>query len=106
MAEPGPEDSLQQKPDEKPEILDSGRPRRAPPTIDLDASEVTSETRPATDPIAPEPAPEQASAAEGATADSIASEPEEPAPPASRPISPWVIAPLSGAVAAALVIGV
>ncbi len=30
----------------------------------------------------------------------------DPAAPVSRPISPWVIAPASGAVAAALVIGV
>jgi hypothetical protein len=69
---------------------------------------VTSETRQAADHVAPEPAAEQAAAAEEATAENIASEPA--ASPASRPtsppISPWVIAPLSGAVAAALVIGV
>jgi hypothetical protein len=111
MADTGPEDSLQQKPDEKPEILDSGRPRRPPPTIDLDASEVTRETRPAAGASAVETASEQAAAAESATAENIAPEVSEPAePPASRPvtspISPWVIAPVSGAVAAALVIGV
>jgi hypothetical protein len=108
MAATGPEDSSQLKPDEKPEILDSGRPRRAGPTIDLDASEVTSETRQ----LAGDPAPEPIAAAEGATAENIAPEPSEPAAapassrPVSRPISPWVIAPASGAVAAALVIGV
>jgi hypothetical protein len=108
MAATGPEDSSQLKPDEKPEILDSGRPRRAGPTIDLDASEVTSETRQ----VAGDPAPEPIAAAEGATTENIAPEPSEPAAapassrPVSRPISPWVIAPASGAIAAALVIGV
>ena len=112
MADTGPEDSSQQKPDEKPEILDSGRPRRPGPTIDLDASEVTSETRHLAGAATPETTPEQAAAAEGAAAETIAPEPSEPSvPPASsrpvpRPISPWVIAPVSGAVAAALVIGV
>jgi hypothetical protein len=61
---------------------DSGRARRAPPTIDLEASEVSGETRntredPQPEPISPEPSPA---------------------------ISPWVIAGLSGAVAASLVI--
>jgi hypothetical protein len=108
MAATGPEDSSQLKPDEKPEILDSGRPRRAGPTIDLDASEVTSETRQ----VAGDPAPDPIAAAEGSTTENIAPEPSEPAAapassrPVSRPISPWVIAPASGAIAAALVIGV
>ena len=48
---------------------------------------------------ASEPTPEEAPAEQ-------VSEAEPPARPTSRPISPWVIAPFSGAVAAALVIGV
>src|SRR6185312_11420489 len=87
---------------------DSGRPRRAPPTIDLDASEITSETRA----VEADPAPEYAAAPEPAAAEHASGTPgpENPqaaTPPISpSPISPWVIAPFSGAVAAALVIGV
>ncbi|MCA1456320.1 hypothetical protein I6F35_24435 [Bradyrhizobium sp. BRP22] len=117
--------------DQRPEDSESGadssaRPRRAPPTIDLKATEVSSEapkevpntdsaqtddaqaagenagaeTEAAEAPPQPEPAVETAAAAP---------DPEpEPAPSESRPrpISPWVVAPVSGAVAAALVIGV
>jgi len=79
---------------------DPGRVKRAPPTIDLEATEVSSEPAKAEVEAAAEPAPEEP--------------PEEPAPvdsppvapAASRPVSPWVIAPFSGAVAAALVIAV
>src|SRR6185312_268254 len=87
---------------------DSGRPRRAPPTIDLDASEITSETRA----VEADPAPEYAAAPEPAAAEHASGTPgpENPqaaTPPISpSPISPWVIAPVSGAVAAALVIGI
>src|SRR6185437_796047 len=84
---------------------DSGRPKRAPPTIDLDASEISSETRKAE----PDPAPQETAASASPSVEPDAAEvaPEQPAPekpPAA--ISPWVIAPVSGAVAAALVIGV
>lgn len=68
---------------------DAGRPKREPPTIDLDASEVSGETR----------------AAAEARAEA-ASEPEQVAATPTKPISPWVIAPFSAAVAAALVIAV
>jgi hypothetical protein len=61
---------------------DSGRVKRAPPTIDLEASEVSGETRNAGEDAPPEP---------------VAT---EPAPA----ISPWVVAAVSGAVAASLVI--
>jgi hypothetical protein len=61
---------------------DSGRAKRAPPTIDLEASEISGETRDAGEPEQPERTS------------------REPA----APISPWVIAALSGAVAASLVI--
>jgi hypothetical protein len=67
---------------------DSGRAKRAPPTIDLEATEVTAETRNAGGDAQPEHISEVTTAA------------------ISPAISPWVIAPVSGAVAAALVIGV
>src|SRR5512136_1621137 len=74
--------------DDRPEDTqlppDSGRARRAPPTIDLEATEVTGETRNPGGDAPPERIAEETSAA----------------------ISAWVVAPVSGAVAAALVIGV
>jgi hypothetical protein len=76
---------------------ESGRPKREPPTIDLDASEVYGETRAAGE--------AKAEAASDARAEAL-SEPEQSAATPSKPISPWVIAPFSGAVAAALVIAV
>jgi hypothetical protein len=103
-----------EKPEAQPEDAarspDSSRARRAPPTIDLDASEVSSETRNAGD-AAPESAPQEPEPGETLAAEALAAEPlaaSSPpiAPPISAPISPWVIAPVSGAVAAALVIGV
>src|SRR3954470_10652616 len=92
------------RPEETGSLPDSGRPKREPPTIDLEATEVSSETKGAAgaaseatpEPVA-EPTPEAAKASV-----------EEPpvAGTSSRPISPWIVAPVSGAVAAALVIGV
>src|ERR1700744_1678014 len=89
---------------------DSGRPRRAPPTIDLEATEISSETRDA----APEPAAHEAGAAASESAEPAPEQPDAEKPELEKPgpekpsaaISPWVIAPVSGAVAAALVIGV
>jgi hypothetical protein len=71
---------------------DNSRPKREPPTIDLEASEVSGETR--------------AAAEARSEAHAEAAEPEQAAVMPSKPISPWVIAPFSGAVAAALVIAV
>lgn len=116
MAEDRPEDTV--------ELPDSGRVKRAPPTIDLEATEVSDR-------------PREAEAELPVAAEAAASTPEEPASegpsappereseqanpgsqtfesgtsaseqhPPQRPISPWVIAPFSGAAAAALVIGV
>jgi hypothetical protein len=93
------------RPEDTGSLPDSGRPKREPPTIDLEATEVSSEPK----------SPAEASAAEASS--EARSEPSpEPAPeapsvspvdaPAPRPVSPWIIAPVSGAVAAALVIGV
>jgi hypothetical protein len=76
---------------------EAGRPKREPPTIDLDASEVSGETRAA--------AEAKAEAASEARAEA-ASESEQAAVTPSKPISPWIIAPFSGAAAAALVIAV
>jgi hypothetical protein len=64
---------------------DVGRARREPPTIDLEATEVSGETRNSGGDAQPE-----------RTA-------EAPSPPIS-PISPWVVAAVSGAVSASLVI--
>src|SRR5579871_47870 len=77
---------------------DAGRTKREGPTIELEATEVSSK---APDPRhepeqqrdqSPEPPHAAASASEDARS--------------GKPISPWVIAPVSGAVAAALVIAV
>jgi hypothetical protein len=75
---------VEDRPEESESAADSGRARRPPPTIDLKATEVSGETGNVGADAQPEPIRETPSAA----------------------ISPWVIAPVSGAVAAALVIGV
>ena len=85
-------------PEQLPPSPDPARARRAPPTIDLEASEVSGETRKATAEPEPEPGPGPASAL-----------PPKPEPPPERPslgpMSFGLIAALTGAVAAALVIG-
>jgi hypothetical protein len=73
---------VEDRPENIEPLPDSGRARRAPPTIDLEASEVTGETRNAGGDAPPEPVSEPASAA----------------------ISTWVVAAVSGLVAASLVI--
>jgi hypothetical protein len=89
------------RPEDTGSLPDSGRPKREPPTIDLEASDVSSETKSSGEtphePMA-EAAPEAAEA--GVEKAPVAE------PPPSRPVSPWIVAPVSGAVAAALVIGV
>jgi len=81
---------------------DPSKIKRAPPTIELEASEVSDTTKAAT-----------AGEAEAEAAASSAPEPEaapaapvapETSAPKSASISPWIIAPFSGAVAASLVI--
>jgi hypothetical protein len=92
------------RPEDTGSLPDSSRPKREPPTIELEATEVSSETKSAAgapseatpEPVA-EPTPEAAKAS--------VEEPPVAATP-SRPVSPWIVAPVSGAVAAALVIGV
>src|SRR4051794_6210284 len=102
--------------DDKPEDAglapESGRARRAPPTIDLEATEVSTQPQDAAEPEA-QPSAEQASSeqagveeskVEETNAETERVEAQAAVPPA--PISPWIIAPFSGAVAAAIVIAV
>jgi len=97
------------RPEDTGSLPDQGRPKREPPTIDLEATEVSSETK-----RAAEASPAEASSE--AASEPSPEPPHEPRPeapsvspvdaPPSQPVSPWIIAPVSGAVAAALVIGV
>jgi hypothetical protein len=92
------------RPEDTGSLPETGRPKREPPTIDLEAvsSETKSSAEAQSEPVVAEPAPEIAKT-------SVEEPPvEEPrvAEPRSRPVSPWIVAPVSGAVAAVLVIGV
>ena len=89
MVDDNPEDKTPSPDSGSP---DSGRARRAPPTIELEASEVSGETQNAGEDARPEPVSHVPPSHEP-----ISDEP-------SAPLSPWVIAALSGAVAASLVI--
>ncbi len=85
--------------DDRPEDAapaEPSRPRREPPTIDLKATDVSEA------PKAEATAEAQATAAAEPRPEAVP--PSQPVSP--QPISPWAIAPISGAVAAALVIGV
>jgi hypothetical protein len=96
--------------DDKPEDAglapDAGRAKRTPPTIDLEATEISTQPQQVADEPEVQPAAEHAEP-EQAKSDQVDAEPEgaEARAPAA-PISPWVIAPFSGAVAAAVVIAV
>jgi hypothetical protein len=86
--------------DDRPEdgaAAEPGRPRREPPTIDLQATDVSE---------APKAEAKAAEPTEHAAAEPAQDAAQEAAPQVSQPVSPWAIAPISGAVAAALVIGV
>jgi hypothetical protein len=88
---------------------DAGKVKRAPPTIDLEATKV-SET--ASESKATDADPGQADPGEGVAEPQHPQDPEpaktsasvSSSPPAPRPISPWVIAPFSGAAAASIAI--
>src|SRR5438874_8129901 len=89
------------RPEDNGPLGDSGRPKREPPTIELEATEVSSETPKAEsgaqadqEPSGPSPAPDSEPISRPASK------------PISKPVSPWAIAPISGAVAASLVIAV
>jgi hypothetical protein len=86
-------------------VPEAGRIKRPPPTIDLEPSEVKTEPAPETEAAAAaEPGAEPKGDAEAEPPRESAVPPSSPPPRAG--ISPWVIAPFSGAVAAALVIGI
>lgn len=118
--------------DDKPEDAglapESGRAKRTPPTIDLEATEVSTQPQDVAGEPEAQPAAEQANAeqagaedakveaakVETAKVETAKVETAKPEPErseaqgagASGAISPWVIAPFSGAVAAAVVIAV
>jgi hypothetical protein len=102
--------------EDKGSVPASGRPKRAGPTIDLEATVVSDEAKSAAEtPSAPTPEAEAAPTPEVAPVSSAEEQPAETVPPSvapsaskpvSAPVSPWIVAPLSGAAAAALVIGV
>ena len=113
--------------DDKPEDAglapESGRAKRTPPTIDLEATEVSTQPQdlavePEAQPSAGQANAEQAGAedaevetanVETAKTETAKAEPEHreaQAAVASGAISPWIIAPFSGAAAAAVVIAV
>jgi hypothetical protein len=87
---------IDDRPDDAGPAPDSGRAKRAPPTIDLEASEISGETRKASGEAPPNPASEEPTSKQTAPV----------SPPVSSPISSWVIALVSGAVAASLTIAV
>ncbi len=91
--------------DERPEdgeaSAEAARVKRAPPTIDLEATEVTTAKPDTAEQEISQDAESDAEAERASDAQRAAGE-----PPVSSSISPWVIAPFSGAVAAALVIAV
>jgi len=116
--------------DDKPEDAglapDTGRAKRTPPTIDLEATEVSTQPQdvagePEAQPAAEQAAHDEVKVEEAKSEAELEAKPEpqpEPTPEAaeeqpsiapasaSRPVSPWVVAPFSGAAAAAVVIGV
>jgi len=93
MVDDRPEDGASAEP--------TSRPKREPPTIDLQATEISEAPK--------AEAKEEVKAAEEtehAAAEPAQEAAQEAAASPSQPVSPWAIAPISGAVAAALVIGV
>jgi hypothetical protein len=77
---------------------DAGRAKREPPTIDLDATKVSESA-----PTAPQ-AEEPKTGVEADAAPEANPKAEAAAAPSRRPASPWVVAPISGLVAAAAVV--
>jgi hypothetical protein len=108
--------------DDKPEDAglapEPGRAKRTPPTIDLEATEVSTQPQDVAGEPEPQPSAEQVESeqadaedakVETAKAETAEAEPEHgeaQAAVASGAISPWIIAPFSGAAAAAVVIAV
>ncbi|MFT4120490.1 COG4223 family protein [Bradyrhizobium sp.] len=107
--------------DDKPEDTglapESGRAKRTPPTIDLEATEVSTQPQDAAGEAEVPPSPDLAAhehpGFERLEAEPFEAEAEAPSGHSdtdtsakSAPVSPWIIAPFSGAAAAAVVIGV
>ena len=93
------------RPENQGSLPESERPKREPPTIDLDATRSDQRDRESKRERAcgGSRPPSRAVEAAGGRAGFRG----EPLPqPAPAPVSPWIVAPVSGAVAAALVIGV
>jgi hypothetical protein len=93
------------RPDDIGPSPDLGRAKRPPPTIDLEASEVSSEPRNAGDDTQPEHVSQKPSSQEHSAQEPSPPQPSPQEPPAAA-ISAWVVAAVSGAVAASLVIGI
>src|ERR1700704_4437269 len=93
------------RPDDIGHSPDLGRAKRPPPTIDLEASEVSSEPRKAGDDTQPEHVSHKPSSQEPSSREPSSPQPSSQERPAAA-ISAWVVAAVSGAVAASLVIGV
>jgi hypothetical protein len=93
------------RPDDIGASPDLGRAKRPPPTIDLEASEVSSEPRNAGDDTPPEHVSQKPSSQEPSAGEPSSPRPSSQERPAAA-ISAWVVAAVSGAVAASLVIGV
>jgi hypothetical protein len=93
------------RPDDIGPSPDVGRAKRPPPTIDLEASEVSSEPRNAGDDTQPEHVSQEPSSQEPSSREPSSQKPSSQERPAAA-ISAWVVAAVSGAVAASLVIGV
>src|SRR5262249_55033652 len=80
-----------------PSAADAARAKREGPTIELEATEVSSKA------VADEPKPD---AAAEPPKDATPSEPATSSKPSSKPTPAWIVAPFSGVVGAGLVIGV
>ena len=111
------------KPEDAGLAPESGRAKRTPPTIDLEATEVSTQPQDVAGEPEAGPSAEQANVGQGSAeeakvetarienvkienSDAEPERDEAQAAAASAAISPWVIAPFSGAVAAAIVIAV
>ncbi|MDA9547188.1 hypothetical protein ACM43_22655 [Bradyrhizobium sp. CCBAU 45321] len=105
--------------DDKPEDAglapEPGRAKRTPPTIDLEATEVSTQPQQvAGEPEASEHVAQEPARVEEPGSEQVKAEPQSEsaeqqasaAAPVSAPISPWIIAPFSGVAAAAVVIAV
>jgi hypothetical protein len=94
------------RPEDKGPLGDSGRPKREPPTIDLQATEISETPKEPAEQAAATDASPQAEHAEPSPEPASPMDTEPAEKPVAKPVSPWAIAPISGAVAATLVIAV